>query len=157
MASVNETLSQIATTALQIMAPVALAYLGYLAKKLLDWIDAKTKNEKLAGLNDRLDAAVTTAVQAVEQALVKQLDKKTPMDGVVAKTAAIASVWSMMPNDDLAAMKTTMGLDDNGLKAVIADHVEAAVGRNAKTAPEPAATAGARATLAAASNEGAKS
>ena len=113
----------------QELSPLIIVGLGLLGKKIHDLIAAKTKNEVLRGLLDRLDDAATAAVAEVEQTVVSKWDptKSTAENAIMAKEAAIDLVESHLGALGLAQLQHALRLSTEGVDTVIATRVEAKV------------------------------
>ena len=125
----KDQLGSLGIMSLKILAPVFLALLGLLAAKLLNYITAKVKNEKLGGLLCRLEQAAMTAVTEVEQAIVSKLDPNVPLgeNAKIAKDAALASLKTHMGPVDLNSLKTILGVDDAAIDLILSSHIESKV------------------------------
>ena len=63
---------------LQVLSPILLAALTWVAAKIAQYIQAKVKNEYLRGVLVRLDDAVLAAVQQFEEQLKQQQQQQEP-------------------------------------------------------------------------------
>ena len=80
-------LDAVAPQALNILAPMLLAALGWLSLKLSSYIKAHTQNARIQGILLRLNDAATTAVESVEQTVVASL-KASAQSGNLGRSAA---------------------------------------------------------------------
>lgn len=124
---------EIALTALQIVSPVLVAVLTWIAAKLASFISGKVKNEYLRGVLVRLDDAVITAVKDLQQTVVDEI-KAANADGKISeaerkriKDAALANVKSYLGAKGIRVLSEVLGLSANALDGFISSKVEAAV------------------------------
>jgi hypothetical protein len=138
----KEQLSALAITALQVLSPVVIALFGILAKKLVDLIDTRVKNETVKGILDRLDQTALAVVTEVQQTIVENLDPNAPKDSFVkARDAAVANLKTLLGQKGLDDIKSVLGLGDDSLDKILVMFIEKQVhGLKQKTAPSVAAT-----------------
>lgn len=125
--------TEIALVALQILSPVLLAGLTWLAARVAALIQARVKNEHLRGVLVRLEDAVFTAVKDVQQSVVDEI-KAASADGKISaserqriKGAAVGNVKSYLGPKGVAELGRVLGLGAGALDGLIASKVEAAV------------------------------
>jgi len=118
---------------LQILSPILLAALTWVAAKVAQYIQAKVKNEYLRGVLVRLDDAVLAAVREVQQVTVEAIKagsadgKLTPDERTRVKQAAIDSVKSHLGTKGLSELAKILGLDGGAVEKLLSTRVEAAV------------------------------
>jgi hypothetical protein len=124
----KEQLRSLAITAVQVLSPVIIALLGLLAKRLLDLIDARVKNETIKGILERLDQTALTVVTEVQQTIVDNLDPNAPRDSLLkARDAAVANLKTLLGKKGLDDIKKVLGLPDDGLDKILITFVESKV------------------------------
>jgi hypothetical protein len=118
---------------LEVLSPLLLAALTWLAAKAAQLINAKVKNEYLRGVLVRLDDAVLGAVREVHQVTVEELKaasadgKLTPDERARVKQVAIDAVKSHLGTKGLGELAKILGLGDGAVDKLLATRVEAAV------------------------------
>jgi hypothetical protein len=118
---------------LEVLSPVLLAALTWLAAKAAQFIHAKVKNEYLRGVLVRLDDAVLAAVREVHQVTVEELKaasadgRLTPEERARVRARAIETVRTHLGTRGLGELAKVLGLDDGGIEKLLATRVEAAV------------------------------
>lgn len=125
--------TEIALVALQVLSPVLVAGLTWLAARLAALIRVRVANEYLRGVLLRLGDATLTATKELQQTVVDEI-KAASADGKISaderrriKAAAIANVKSHLGPKGVAEFGRILGLADSALDALIAAKVEAAV------------------------------
>ncbi|MFZ5895044.1 MAG: hypothetical protein ACOY0T_28550 [Myxococcota bacterium] len=115
------------------LSPVFLAILSWLSLRVAQFINAKVKNEHVAGVLHRLDDAVAVAVRQVEQVIVAEL-KAASSDGILnaeerirVKGAALAAARSYIGFKGLLEIGKILGLKRDELDRLVEARVEAAV------------------------------
>jgi hypothetical protein len=118
---------------LQVLSPILLAALTWVAAKVAQYIQAKVKNEYLRGVLVRLDDAVLAAVREVQQVTVEAI-KSASADGKLTgeerarvKQAAIDSVKSHLGMKGIAELAKILGLESGSIEKLLSTRVEAAV------------------------------
>jgi len=118
---------------LEILSPVLLAALTWVAAKLAQLLRAKIKNEYLKGALVRLDDAILVAVKDLQQSVVDEI-KAASADGKISddekkriKEKALANVKAHLGTKGLSELATILGLDGGALDGVLSSRVEAAV------------------------------
>ena len=118
---------------LQVLSPILLAALTWVAAKVAQYIQAKVKNEYLRGVLVRLDDAVLAAVREVQQVTVEAI-KSASADGKLTaeerarvKQAAIDSVKSHLGMKGIAELAKILGLESGAVEKLLSPRVEAAV------------------------------
>lgn len=118
---------------LQVLSPILLAALTWVAAKIAQYIQAKVKNEYLRGVLVRLDDAVLAAVREVQQVTVEAI-KSASADGKLTaeeragvKQAALNSVKSHLGMKGLGELAKVLGLDGGAVERLLSTRVEAAV------------------------------
>ncbi len=119
--------------ALEILSPVLLAALTWVAAKLAQLVRAKVKNEYLRGVLVRLDDVVFTAVKDLQQTVVAEI-KLASADGKITdaekrrvKEQAIANVKSHLGTKGIGELAKVLGLDGGAIDGLLSSKVEAAV------------------------------
>lgn len=118
---------------LEILSPLLLAALTWLAAKVAQLISAKVKNEYLRGVLVRLDDAVLAAVREVHQVTVEALKaanadgKLTPEEKAQVKAKAIEAVKSHLGMKGLGELAKVLGLGGDAVEKMLSTRVEAAV------------------------------
>jgi hypothetical protein len=118
---------------LQILSPILLAALTWVAAKAAQYIQAKVKNEYLRGVLVRLDDAVLTVVREVQQVTVEAIKsgsadgKLTPDERARVKQAAIDSVKSHLGMKGISELAKILGLESGAVDKLLSTRVEAAV------------------------------
>ena len=137
-----------ALAALQIMSPVLLAGLTWLATRLAALIRLRIENEYLRGVLVRLDDAVLTATKELEQTVVAEI-KAAAADGKISpaereriKRTAITNVKSYIGPRGIAEVGRVLGLPDAALDCLITSKLEAAVHDLRHTGPNGGGTNG---------------
>jgi hypothetical protein len=118
---------------LQVLSPILLAALTWVAAKIAQYIQAKVKNEYLRGVLVRLDDAVLAAVREVQQVTVEAI-KSASADGKLTaeerarvKQAALDSVKSHLGMKGIAELAKILGLESGAIEKLLSTRVEAAV------------------------------
>jgi len=126
-------LADIGLKALEVLSPVLLTALAWLAAKGAQLISAKVQNEYLRGVLVRLDDAVFVAIREVEQVTVEAI-KSASADGTLTseerekvKQAALDSVKSHLGMKGLAELARVLGLSDGTVDKLLSTRIEAAV------------------------------
>jgi hypothetical protein len=130
--------SDIFWTVMQFFLPLMGAALVWLKVKLIAWIQAKTKNEMIAGMLARLADSVVTLVREAEQTTVAAIkaakDPKSPggvnltkAEAENIKAAVIAKFKEIWGVKGLAEAGKVLGLSEDGLLKFISAKVESAV------------------------------
>ena len=118
---------------LQILSPILLAALTWVAAKVAQYIQAKVKNEYLRGVLVRLDDAVLAVVREVQQVTVEAIKsgsadgKLTPDERARVKQAAIDSVKSHFGMKGISELAKILGLESGAVDKLLSTRVEAAV------------------------------
>ena len=117
----------------QMLSPVLLAAISWIAAKVGQLINAHVKNEYLRGVLMRLDDAVLSVVREVHQVTVAAI-KEASVDGRLppgaretVKNAAVARIQSYLGRKGLAEVARVLGLNLEGVDRLIGTKVEAAV------------------------------
>jgi hypothetical protein len=118
---------------LQVLSPILLAALTWVAAKIAQYIQAKVKNEYLRGVLVRLDDAVLAAVREVQQVTVEAIKsasadgKLTPDERARVKQAALDSVKSHLGMKGINELAKILGLETGAVDRLLSTRVEAAV------------------------------
>lgn len=122
---------------LQIVVPAAFTVLAALVtfggKKLIDYINAKTKNESVAGILARLVSTVQTVVLdvngTVKPEVIKALadGKITDAEKKMIRDIAVARVKTHLGAKGLAEIVSILGVDPSLIDSFIGSHLEAAI------------------------------
>lgn len=123
-------------TLVNALAPLVLALLGWLLTTLAMYVRQRTaamKNQYLAGVLERLDDAVETAVREASQTLVDDM-RKAAADGTISKDEAreardhaLGKLKAYMGPKGVAELGRVMALDASGIDSYLAGKVEAKV------------------------------
>ncbi|MFH0899711.1 MAG: hypothetical protein V2A73_03685, partial [Pseudomonadota bacterium] len=118
---------------LQVLSPVLLAALTWVAAKVAQLINAKVRGETVRNILLRLEDATVAAVRDVYQSVVEEI-KSASVDGKLTaeerlrvKARAIATVRAHLGMKGLAELATVLGLDDGAVQQMISTRVEATV------------------------------
>lgn len=117
----------------EILSPVLLAALTWVAAKVAQLITAKVKHEWVRGVLLRLDDAILNSVREVQQAVVDEIKagradgKLTTEERARVKARAIESIRSHLGLKGLAELARVLGLEDGRLDKLLSTRVEAAV------------------------------
>ena len=117
----------------EILSPVLLAALTWVAAKVAQLISAKVKHEWLRGVLIRLDDAVLNATREVQQVVVNEIKagradgKLTAEERAQVKARAIESIRSHLGMKGLTELARVLGLEDGCLEKLLSTRVEAAV------------------------------
>jgi hypothetical protein len=133
----NEQLSALAITAVQVLSPVIIALLGLLAKKLIDLINARVKNETAQGILDRLDQTALAVVTQIQQTVVDDLDPNAPKESLIkARDAALANLKTLLGQKGIDDIKKVLGVSNDSLDQILVMFIEKRVhDLKQKTAP----------------------
>ena len=124
-------MKEILPQAIEVLAPLLMALLGWFSFVTTRWINARIRNEYLKGALLRLDDAVYIAVRAVQQTVVDDLRAKaddgkiTPREATEAKNRAVQSVKDYLGAKGLAELQRVLDLD--AITRMIEGKVETAV------------------------------
>ena len=122
----------------QVLAPVLMAVVTWVAAKLAQLINARVKNEYLRGVLIRLDdavaaGAVASVVREVNQVTVESI-KSSSADGRltasardVIKNAALQTVKAHLGAKGIAELSQILGLDGSAIDRLIGTRIEATV------------------------------
>lgn len=112
-----------------VIAPALTALLAWATVQLSGWIKAKVRNEKVAGVLDRLGQLVFHVVQEVEQTVVSALPDKTDKSALlVARDQALNTLRSHLGDKGLRELMTVLGLkDDDAVVKLLLSYIESAV------------------------------
>jgi hypothetical protein len=126
-------LSGLVSPVLQLLSPVVLAALTWLAARVNALIRARVQNEYLRGVLLRLDDAVFAAVRELHQVVVEGMKsasadgRLTPEQKLQIKARAIATIKSHLSPRGLKEAAEVFGLRTDMLDQVLSTRVEAAV------------------------------
>jgi hypothetical protein len=127
------TLSDLAFSAMQIVAPLGLAALTWVATKVAALIKARVDNEYLRGVLLRLDDAVFAAVREVHQVAVEGIKsansdgRLTPNEKAQVKAHAIATIKSHLGLRGIKEIARVLGINAGSIDGLLSTRVEAAV------------------------------
>lgn len=117
----------------QVLAPVLMAVVTWVAAKLAQLINARVKNEYLRGVLLRLDDAVASVVREINQVTVASI-KSSSADGrlttsasAVIKNAALQTVKAHLGTKGIAELGRVLGLDTSAVDRLIGTRIEATV------------------------------
>lgn len=125
--------SDLAYSAAQVIAPLGLAALTWLATKVAALIKARVTNEYLRGVLLRLDDAVFAAVREVHQVAVEGIKsanadgRLTPEEKAEMKARAIATIKGHLGLRGIKEVAQVLGLGSGTIDNVLSTRVEAAV------------------------------
>lgn len=132
-------MSTTAWTFFQILWPLLVAGLVWVAAKWSQLLAIKTRNERLMAALLVVDVVAITATRAVQQVLVDRLKAAsgdgtlTPDQRTAVKQAAIDSAKAQLGARGLAELRAVFGLGGAEVEALLATHIEAAVHHDALT------------------------
>lgn len=124
---------QIETIGMLIIKGIVLPLIGlaltWASAHLPAWIASKVKNQRAAGVLDRLGTLAFTVVAEVEQTVISGLKgRATLADLMGARDQAIATLKSHLGDTGLKEIQTVLGLNDaNAVDKLIISFIEAAV------------------------------
>jgi len=125
------TTNELALRAVELLSPVLLALLSYLAVRATQWFKAKTDNALVGFMLDRVSVAVLESVKEVNATIVAAI-REASSDGVITdeeaadiKQDAIDAVKAYLGEKGLKQAKTVLGSD--ALDAMITTKIEAYV------------------------------
>lgn len=106
------------------------------------WIAAKVKNERFAGILDRLAQLAFTVVAEVQQTVITTLRKeheRVPAEALAAaRDQAITTMKSHLGPKGLLEIKAALGLtDDTAVEKLITSFIESAVLQLKQQEPQP--------------------
>lgn len=143
--------SVLSTLFVQIVIPaiftVLAAVVTWAGKSLINLIDAKAKNQTVAGILARLSATVETAVLDVNGTMKAQFAKAsedgviTPGEAAQLKAAAIAKIKEHLGPKGIGELTTVLGVNGSLLDSFIGSHIEAAIEGSKPAAPSVKDTA----------------
>jgi hypothetical protein len=126
-------LDTLAPHLLNILSPLLVAVLTWASWKMANYIKAHTKNQQVQAALLRLNDAVATAVESVEQTLVSNFKmagngKLSPDDGAKARTRALDQIKSNLGTKGLSDMMSVLGVETtSAMDGLLAAKVEAHV------------------------------
>jgi len=132
----------------ELLSPVLLAGIAWLAIEAAQLSAAKTRTEHVSRVLRLVDDAVLVAAREAQQVVVDQLKATsregnlTPEQRAQAKQTAMDSARSQLGPRGLADIASTFGLDADGVERMLAARIEAAVHRlkqAARTVADPGA------------------
>jgi hypothetical protein len=118
---------------LNILSPLLVAVLTWASWKMANYIKAHTKNQQVQAALLRLNDAVTTSVEAVEQTLVSNFKMAgngtlSPDDGNKARKQALDQIKANLGNKGLSDMMSVLGVETPAaMEGLLAYKVEAHV------------------------------
>jgi hypothetical protein len=125
--------TELALSALQILSPVLLAGLTWLAARVAALIRVRIESEYLRGALIRLDDAILTATKELQQTVVAEVKaaaadgKITPAERERIKRTAVTNAKSHLGPRGIAEIARVLGLPNGALDDLIGSKVEAAV------------------------------
>ena len=134
---------QIETIGMLIVKGVVLPLIGlfvaWASAKLPALINARVKNESVAGVLDRLSALAFTVVTEVQQTVVSGLGDKATVDELKkARDQAIATLKTHLGEKGIKELMDVLGIKTpDAVEKLLITYIESAV-HNLKTAPKPA-------------------
>lgn len=112
--------------AIGIIGSLVLAIIGWLGVRATAWVNAHTHNAYVLGAFGRLNEAVTTAVQALEQTVIKDTaNGLTPAARAALKNDCLTMVKALLGPKGLQALVSIVGLDQ--LDTLLTNKIEATV------------------------------
>jgi hypothetical protein len=127
--------------AFQILSPVLLAALTWVAARLAQFINARVRQEYLRSVFLRLDDAVLSVVRELNQVMVDALKAaapggKLPIDvGNNIKQGALAALKQYLGTKGLTEIARVLAIPDASLDRLLGTRIEAAV--NQLKSPPP--------------------
>ena len=127
------TTTDIMTKGYEVLSPLLLAAVTWVAAKLAQFTAARVRSEYVRGVLVRLDDAVIAVVREVQQVTVDEIkaassDGKLPAEARErAKRAAITTVKSYIGPKGLAQLTKVLGIEPTQVDQIISTRVEAAV------------------------------
>lgn len=130
---------QFGVSVYEMLSPVLIVLVGWIAKKLSDWLGAHTKNAAVAGILTRMNDQVWTLVKDANQTLANEIrkakDPKSPGgknltadESARIKSAVLANFKSLWGAKGMAEAATVLGLGgESGVMDLVAKKIEAAV------------------------------
>jgi hypothetical protein len=111
-----------------IVSAILVPLLGFLGKKLADFISTKTKNEAVKGILLKLDHAAVTVVQELSQTMADKFKeasadgKLSPEESQQLKDLAISKLKSYLSLDEVAKL-----LSVADVQSFLASKIESAI------------------------------
>ena len=116
---------------LNVFGSLLLSVLGLAAYHASAWIKIHTKNARVQGILLRLNDAVFTAVESVEQVTVAALKANgnllTLNGATIAKKAALSAIKMHLGSQGIAEVKAILGVHSDDLDSFLGARVEARV------------------------------
>jgi hypothetical protein len=126
-------LSELALKALQVVSPLLMAALGWMATRLAKLINARIHSEHTRDVLLRLEQIVFTVVREVQQVMVDEL-KADSDNGRLSfnarervKRAALDTVRDELGKRGLAELARVLGREEHTIDHVLVTRIEAAV------------------------------
>lgn len=112
-----------------VVAPALTALLAWATVQLSGWIKAKVRNEKVAGVLDRLRELAFHVVQEVQQTIVSALPDTADKGALlVARDQALATLKSHLGEKGLRELMEVFGLkDEDAVVRMLLSYIESAV------------------------------
>jgi hypothetical protein len=112
-----------------VIAPAFTALLAWATVQLSGWIKAKSHNEKVTGVLDRLRELAFHVVQEVQQTIVSALPDKADKSALLAaRDTALSTLKSHLGEKGLRELMTVFGLKDNdAVVDMLLSYIESAV------------------------------
>lgn len=112
-----------------VIAPALTALLAWATVQLSGWVKAKVRNEKVAGVLDRLGQLAFHVVQETEQTVVSELPDKADKSALLAaRNQALATLKSHLGDKGLQELVAVFGFkDDNAIVKLLISYIESAV------------------------------
>lgn len=112
-----------------VIAPALTALIAWTAVQLSGWIKARVRNEKVAGVLDRLGQLAFHVVQEIQQTVVSALPDKADKGALLfARDQALATLKSHLGDKGLHELMAVFGLkDDNAVVKLLLSYIESAV------------------------------
>jgi hypothetical protein len=135
------TFSNITLKALEALSPLLMAAVGWVATRLAQLINSRTRSEAMRSALLRVEEIVFAAVREVQQLLVDDLKARSPdgrlgpADRERVKQAALATVRAELGSRGIAELARVLGTPQNALDHVLATRIEAAVHEMRRGAP----------------------
>ena len=133
------------TEILNIAGSLLLSLLGLATYHLTAWIKAHTRNARVQGVLLRLNDAVFTAVESVEQVVVAAMkssgDPLTLNGATIAKNAALVAIKTHLGPRGIAEVRDILGISSGDFDSFLGARIEARVLRMPEKFASPQASA----------------
>lgn len=123
-----------------VILPLVSLFVAWASMKLPALVQAKVKNETVAGVLDRLHQLVFNVVQEIQQTVVSSLGDKANGDALkAARDQALATIKSHLGPKGIKELEVVLGLDGNpAVERLIVTFIESSVFNLKQSAAAPA-------------------